>query len=330
MRIFVTGGTGFIGGPLVHRLADANHQITCLVRKSSNISVIMRPGVELVVGDVTDFASVREIIKGHDCIINLANIYSFWESNPRIFRQVNIEGTRNVLEAALEAGIPKVVHISTCGVYGKPSDDPYTEDSEIGPTHFSEYFRTKYEGDQIAWDLYNKKKLPLVMIYPMAVLGTGDPKATGQYIRRIMQRRMPARILEDRVFTFVHVKDVVEVIFRATMKEGNVGERYFAGKFKYTFGEINHMIGEISGVPIPRFRLPDFSVMPCAWMLTKLADLIKKPPIWGMAIDQIRTMKEGVRADGSKSERELCIEYTPIRDTIKDAIDHIRNSQTNK
>ena len=320
MKIFVTGATGFIGTHLIRRLSETNHQVTCLVRKSGNTAAIAGLKVQLIVGDVTDSGSVQAAVKGHDCVINLANVYSFWEPDPRIYRSVNVDGTRNVMESALEAGVSKVVHVSSGVIYGKPEDVPFTEESNIGPVRFSTYARSKYEGDQIAWELYNKKKLPLVMVYPMAVLGPGDPKTTGQYIRRILQRRLPARVLESSMFTFVHVKDVAEIVYRAMMKEGNIGEKYLAGKFQHSFGEVNRMVSEISGVPLPRFRLPDFSVIPDAWLLTRVADIIKRPPIWSMAIDQIRTMKEGVRADGSKAERELGVEYTPIRDAIKEAI----------
>jgi len=80
------------------------------------------------------------------------------------------------------------------------------------------------------------------------------------------------------------------------------------------------MVSEISGVRLPLFCLPDFSIVPNAWLLTKVADFIKRPPIWGMAIDQIRVMKEGVRADGGKAERELAVEYTPIRDTVEEVV----------
>ena len=320
MKIFVTGGTGFIGNCLVRRLSETDHQVTCLVRRNSNTATLERFKVACIHGDVTDAGSIREAVKGHDCVINLANVYSFWEPDPRVYRKVNVDGTRNVMESALEAGVSKVVHISTGGIYGKPRDVPFTEESEVGPARFSEYFRSKYESDQIAWELYHDRGLPLVMVYPMGVLGPDDPKATGQYIRRILQRRLPARVLEDSTFTFVHVKDVAEIIYRAVVTANNVGEKYLAGKFQHTFGEINRMVSEISGVRLPLLRLPDFSVIPNAWLLTKVADIIKRPPIWDMAIDQIRVMKEGVRADGSKAERELAIEYTPIRDAVHEAV----------
>ena len=321
MRILVTGGTGFIGTHLVHRLLQTDHQVTCLVRKTSNTSILERLGIGFVFGDVTDPDSLSGAMNGHDCVMNLANVYSFWEADRDIYRRVNIDGTKNVMEAALRAGVAKVVHVSTCGIYGKPDDVPYTEESEPGQVQFSEYFRTKYIADEVVWEMYRNQNLPLVMVYPVGVMGPGDPKATGQYILRLLKRAMPARVLENAMFTFVHVQDVAEIIYRAAIKEDNLGERYIAGKFQHTFGDINRMVSEISGVKLPLLGLPDFTVMPTAWLLTGIADVIKRPPVWGMAIDQMRTMKEGVRADGSKAERELGVAYIPIRQAVQDAID---------
>jgi dihydroflavonol-4-reductase len=156
-------------------------------------------------GDVTDKDSLLKGMQGCDWVINLANLYSFWEPDRKIYTKVNIEGTRNIMESALEKGISKVVHISTAGIFGKPADCPFTEDSTVGPVQFSEYFRTKYEGDLIVWELYEKKKLPVVMVYPGAVLGPGDPKATGKYIKDLMGRKLPATVFNDAIMTFVHV-----------------------------------------------------------------------------------------------------------------------------
>jgi dihydroflavonol-4-reductase len=199
-------------------------------------------------------------------------------------------------------------------------DCPFTERSDVGPVRFSEYSRTKYEGDQIVWKLYKEKGLPVVFVYPSAVLGPGDPKATGQYINNLIHHRLPARVFEDAVMTFVHVKDVAEVIVRAAEKEDNIGEKYLVGNRRMSFGEINEMVREISGVPLPRLRLPNSLVMVNAVLLTSLANLIKKPPPWGMSTDQMRVMREGFSVDGSKVEKELCIDYTPIRIAIEEAI----------
>ncbi len=320
MNVFITGATGFIGSHLVKRLADTEHKLVCLARPTSDVNELEKQGVTLIKGDVTDKDSLLEGMTGCQWVINLANLYSFWEPDKQIFSDINIAGTRNVMECALETGVAKVVHISTAGIYGKPAECPFCEDSPVGRVRFSEYFRTKYEGDLIAWELHEKKGLPLLMIYPTAVLGPGDPKASGRYIQDLIHRRLPARVLENSVFTFVHVRDVAEAIVRAAEKENNIGEKYLVGKHQLPWREINRMVSEISGVRLPKMRLPDFLTMFNARFLTLVANVIKKPPLWGMAIDQIRTMKEGFVIDGSKAERELGISYTPVRVALEEAI----------
>ena len=320
MKIFITGGTGFIGIELVKRLEKTEHKLCCLVRKTSNVRLLKGMRVNLVWGDVTDKNSLLPGMEGCDWVINLANVYSFWEPDKRLFTQVNVEGTRNIMESALQTGISKMIHVSTVVIYGKPQDIPFTEESEVGSVRFGEYSRTKYMGDLIAWEYYQKRGLPLVVIYPAAVLGPGDPKATGKYLQNLLHRRLPATVFDDSFFTFVHVKDVAEAIVRAVEKENNIGQKYIIGKHQLTFGEINRMVSEISGVPLPKIHMPDYLAVINAHLLTWIADLIKKPPLWGMAIDQIRVMKEGVRADGSKGERELGITYTPIRNALEETI----------
>jgi dihydroflavonol-4-reductase len=324
MEIFITGATGFIGTHLVKRLIRTEHKLFCLVREKSDIRELEHHGVTLIRGDVTDKNSILQGMRGCQWVINLANLYSFWEPRKQIFSDVNVNGTRNVMECALETGISKVVHVSTAGIYGKPADCPFTEESPVGPVRFSEYFRTKYEGDLITWELYEKKGLPVVMVYPVAVLGSGDPKATGKYIQNLIYRRLPATVFDDSYFTFVHVKDVAEIIVRAAEKGNNFGEKYIAGNHRLTFGEINQMVSEISGVALPKMSLPNWMAIMNARLLTWLANLIKKPPLWGLAIEQARTMKEGVQADGSTAERELGISYTPIRIALKEAIESYR------
>ena len=133
MRIFLTGATGFIGTHLVRRLAQTEHEMVCLVRETSDVSTLEEVGATLVRGDVTDKDSVLEGMRGCDWVANLANVYSFWEPDKRVYTEVNVEGTRNVMECALEMGVTKVVHVSTMATYGKPADVPFVEESAAGP-----------------------------------------------------------------------------------------------------------------------------------------------------------------------------------------------------
>ncbi len=320
MKVFVTGATGFIGGHTAERLARANCELNCLVRRTSDSRRLKKLGATLTFGDVTDRGSLLESMKGCDWVVNIAAAYSFWLPRKRTYAEVNVGGTRNVIECALDTGVSKVVHVSTVAIYGKPAECPFKEDSDPGPVRFSEYAQTKYEGELIAWELSKTKGLPLVMVYPGGVLGPDDPKASGEYIQNLIHGRMPATVFEDVPFPWVHVRDVAEIIARAAEKEGNIGEKYLAVGQNLTFGQINQMISEISGVALPRLKMPDSLAMANAMLLTLLADIVKKPPLLGMALDQIRTMKEGAEVDGSKAERELGITYTPIRVALEEAI----------
>ena len=320
MKILITGATGFIGGHLARRLARTNHELHCLVRGTSNIRLLKELGVTTVTGDVTDKGSLLEGMAGCDWVINLAGIYSYWEPNKNIYADVNVNGTRNVMESALETGVSKVMHLSTATVYGKPVECPFNEDSEMGPFRFSEYARTKYQGDLIAWALHEKMGLALVVLYPGAVLGPGDGKPTGQYIMDLAHCRLPAISLEDSVLTFVHVRDVADAIVKAAEKEGNVGRRYLVGKYQMSIGELNRIVSELSEAALPRLRLPESLAALNAALLTALAGLTKAPPAWGMSTDQVRTTREGYRFDGSKVERELDITYTPIQAALAEAV----------
>ena len=324
MRIFLTGGTGFIGRHVVERLSGTDHRLTCLVRESSDIAHLEKAGAELVTGDVSDKGSVLAGMKGCDWVIDIAGLYAFWVPDKRAYIKVNVTGARNVAECALELGVSKIVHVSTAGIYGTPEEVPFTEDSPVGPDRYCEYFRTKYQGDLITWELHDQKGLPVVMVYPAAVLGAGDPKASGQYIDRLIHRRLPATVFPDDGFTFVHVKDVAEIIVRAAEKEDNIGEKYLAGDHRMTWGEANRMISEISGVPLPKLTMPAPLVMLNAALLTLIADIIKRPPLWGMASDQMRVMRNGFLFDGSKAKRELGITYRPIRSALEEAVDSLR------
>lgn len=327
MKILVTGATGFIGLHLVRRLAATDHQVSCLVRSSSNVFALEKLGVNLVTGDVTDRASLPDAMKGCDWVANLANVYSFWESKRETYAQVNIEGTHNVMEAALETGVSKVAHMSSVVTYGKPAKLPFTEETPVGPVQFSEYARTKYEGDLIAWKLYEERKLPILMLYPGGVVGPGDTKASGQYVQDLINRGLPTRVFDDSAMSWVHVKDVAEATLRALEKDGNVGEKYLVCGKCLTMREFNGMVTEISGVPLPKMQMPGPLVTLNAAALTALSSITKKTPRWGMAADQMRTIRGGIEADGSKAERELGISYTPIRTALEEAIDWYRRTE---
>lgn len=319
MKAFVTGATGFIGKHLVRRLVQEGYQVRCLVRSTSRVQPLLELGVELCHGDVDDRDALRAGIAGCDCLFHLANLYSMWEPDPAAFQRVNVDGTRCVLESALEAGVKKVVYVCTVAVFGMPADSPFVEESRPGPVLFSAYARSKAAADKTAWELY-RRGLPLVVLYPAIVLGAGDDKASGKYIQDIVRRRVPSTIFHHSVATYVYVGDVVEAMLRAVEKPDNIGEKYLIGKHCLNGRQFADMISLVSGVPLPIFRFPDAIVMAVAYLLTWISAVTKRPPIWGLSIDAGHTLKNGFSCDGSKAERELGIHYTPIRRALEEAV----------
>jgi dihydroflavonol-4-reductase len=319
MKIFVTGGTGFIGTHLIKRLAQTDHELVCLARKTSDISTLKEVGATIAMGDVTDKESLLKGMQGCDWVANLANLFLFWVPDGQVYTDVNVEGTRNVMESALEVGISKVVHVSSAAVWGKGSW-PISEETPMGVQRASRYAQTKYEGDRIAWRLHEERGLPLVMIYPSAVVGANDHKATGRYIKNLARHRMPAQVLTGAPFCFVYVGDVCEAILRVLEKEGNIGGKYLVSGANLTFGEINRLVSDVAGIRLPLLRLPDAVTVFNARLLTGIADLTKRPPWLDLSVDQVGLMKQGFVIDGSKAERELGLTYTPIRRALEEAV----------
>ena len=319
MKIFITGATGFIGTHLVRKLAKTDHDLYCLVRQGSNASQIQEVGATVITGDVTDKKSLLQGIEGCDWLVNLANIYSFWEPKRRLYKEVNVIGTKNVMESAIEKGISKIVHVSIALIYGKPADGPFTEKSEVGPVRFSEYAQTKYEGDLIAWELFDRQGLPLVVVYPGMVIGPENPKYGAQLVRNLVERRMPVSAFANKTSSMVYVGDVADVIIAALEKDGNLGEKYLVGQ-QILMVEFYQMISEISGASLPKLSLPDRVAMINGYFMTFIANLTKKQPMWGLAVDAMRTANNDLKVDGSKVERELGISYTPIRVALEEEI----------
>jgi dihydroflavonol-4-reductase len=321
MRIFMTGATGFIGSHLVRCLSESGHTLRCLARLTSRRGGLQAAHAEIVTGDITDAGALRAGLEGCEAVIHLAGAYAMWQRDPGLFEQVNVLGTRNVMEAALAAGTPRVINVSTVAVYGQPRERPFREDSRPGPRWLSAYGRTKAAGDRLAWELA-QHGLPLTAFYPGIVLGAGDDKASGQYIQDLIRRRCPSTIYPHALATYVYVGDVAAAIQRALQLPETTGQSYLLGGTALTGRAYARLISQVSGVALPFFEFPDWLVTAAAYLLTWRANwLTHRPPPWGLAIDAAHTLQTGFYFDGSKAERELGLRYTPIEQALKEAIE---------
>ena len=223
-RILVTGASGFIGRHVVEAASRRGHEIVALVRNTRTYRAPRRSVVP-VAGDVRDPESVRSAMKGCHAVIHLAALYTFDSTQRKVMREVNVEGTENVLRMALEAGVDRIVYTGTVGGTAFSTDGLATERDVAGPeTMKGPYKRSKFEAERVVRQMA-KQGAPVVTVCPTAPLGPGDekPTPTGDIVRRFMRRRMPAYV--DTGLNFVHVRDVAEGHLLA-LERGELGGRY--------------------------------------------------------------------------------------------------------
>ncbi|MCR4392052.1 MAG: NAD-dependent epimerase/dehydratase family protein [Candidatus Acetothermia bacterium] len=323
MKALVTGGTGFIGANVVRVLLDRGYQVRALVRPNSDRRNLAGLPVELVEGDVRDIGSVRTAVAGCKLVFHAAALYSFWVRPRRLIYQINVDGTRNVLQAALEAAVERVVYTSSVAALGLRGDRrPADEETPVDPrTIASDYKRSKYLAEQVALAFARERGLPVVIVNPSFPVGPYDvkPTPTGQVVRDSLRRRMPAYM--DTGMNVVAVEDVA-VGHVLAAERGRVGERYILGGENLTMRELLQLLAEITGLPAPRVRLPYHPVLALSYLNAGICALTGGVP--RMTPDTIRMSRHHMFFDPGKAVRELGFPQTPAREALRQAVDWFR------
>lgn len=325
MRVFVTGGTGFVGGAVVRKLLLAGHEVRALVRVTSSMRQLGGLPVERVEGDVRDKESLRRGMADCDWVFHVAALYSYWGHSWKEFYETNVEGTRNVLEAAREEGVQRVVYTSSIAVLGMPKDgSPGNEDTPSTLTDMIGYYkRSKFLAEEVARD-FARQGLPVVIMNPAAPIGVGDhkPTPTGKVIVDFLTGRMPAYV--DTTMTLVDVEDVATGHLLAAEK-GRVGERYILGGEILTLKQILDILAEVSGRPPVRIRIPHTAAL--AWAYVDVAWARLNPRhIPSATPETVLISRRGERFDSSKAVCELGFPQTPAREALHKAVEWYRSN----
>ena len=330
MKCFVTGASGFIGANLVHELRARGHEVCVLLRPGSNLRGLRGADFTHVVGDICVPSGFRDAMKGADWCFHLAASYHLWLPDYRPMYEVNVEGTRNVLQAAAVAGCSRIVYTSTVGCLGlsKPSNGSAVhtdETTEVGEKQmFNHYKRSKWQAEQVALG-FAREGLPIVVVNPSAPIGPRDvkPTPTGKFIVDYLNRAMPGRV--DTGLNWVHVRDVAVGHILAA-ERGRFGERYILGNAggNLTMREAFQMMEEIAGLPAPRMRVPYLVALAAAHVDETLSRVTGKPP--KAALAGVRMAKYKMFYNPAKAIRELGLPQTPPREAMRDSIDWFREN----
>ena len=222
MKVLVTGATGFIGGNLARLLWQRGHQVRALVRPESNTLTIDGTGIEAVHGDILDLNSVARAAQGCEAVFHCAASYTFWSRDHRTVYRTNVEGTANVLSAASQAGVSRLVYTSTVSTVGLPNGHMATEDTPLDPSRLSgHYKKSKYQAELLALKSASEG-LPVVVVNPTTPVGPWDvkPTPTGKIVLDFLLGRIPAYL--DTGMNLVDVEDVA-VGHILAMEQGQPG-----------------------------------------------------------------------------------------------------------
>ncbi|MBM4127276.1 MAG: NAD-dependent epimerase/dehydratase family protein [Nitrospira sp.] len=309
MKALVTGATGFVGGAVARALLRAGTDVRVLARPDADLRNLEGLMVERVAGDLRDPASLKTALKGCHHLYHVAAHYALWAKDPAIFYTVNVDGTRNLLEAAREVGTERIVYCSTIGAIGLPEGGGVgTEDTPVSLAQMAgHYKRSKFLAEQEVLKLA-KEGLPVVIVNPSAPVGERDvkPTPTGQVIVDFMKGRMPAYI--ETGMNIVDVDDVAEGHLLA-MQKGRIGERYILGCKNLLLREVFDILSALTGIKAPALKLPRLAVLPLAYANYWFANLTGQPP--RIPLEGVKMAKYKMHYDCSKAIRELGLPQTP-------------------
>lgn len=330
MESFVTGASGFIGSNLVYELVALGHRVKVLARPGSELRTLEGLKFTRIDGDLGDVKKMTGAMDGCDWCFHVAASYHLWMSNYKPMYEANVDGTRNVLEAATHAGCSRIVYTSTVGCIGLPKPFagrviPSDEATPVSEAQMKNHYkRSKWQAEQIAFE-YIRKGVPIVIVNPSGPIGSRDskPTPTGQMIVDFLNRKMPAYI--DTGLNWVHVRDVVIGHILAA-KNGRIGERYILGNSEgnWTMKQTFEVLEEVSGVPSPKRQIPHWVAMTAAYANEAFSFVTGIPPKVPLA---------GARMGGhkmwfnpGKAIRELGLPQTPPKQAFAEAVDWYRKN----
>ena len=325
MTTLVTGANGFVGSALVRALLAQGHQLRTLLRPGSDRRNLKNLDLELVEGNLTDPASLQRATQGCRHLFHVAADYRLWVPDPEPMYQTNVEGTHNLLCAAADAGVEKIVYTSSVATLGINRDrSPADETTPVSLADMvGHYKRSKFLAEQKVQKLFTEQQLPVIIVNPSTPTGPRDlrPTPTGQIIVDALRGKIPAYV--DTGLNIAHVDDVAAGHLLA-FERGEQGKRYILGGENLSLQTILGIICAYAGRRPPRLRLPHNAVYPVAWLAERWARVSGKTPF--ATVDGVTMSKKFMYFSSALAEQALGYAPRPARLAIEDASDWFREN----
>jgi len=318
-RCLVTGATGFVGAAVARALLAQGRRVRVLAREGSDRRNLDGLDVEVATGDLLDAASFPPALAGCEALYHVAADYRLWTPDPARMYAINVEGTRALMQAALTAGVPRIVYTSSVATLGlredgKPANEgtPVTLEQMVGP-----YKRSKFMAEQAVRAMVKEQGLPAVIVNPSTPIGPRDvkPTPTGRMVVEAASGRMPAYL--DTGLNFAHVDDVALGHLLA-FERGKIGERYILGGENMDLKSMLGLIAALSGRRAPWFKVPRRPLFPIAFVAEQVSRFTGKEPF--VTVDGLRLAAKKMYFTSAKAERELGYHARPAKEGFVDAL----------
>ncbi|KTG08601.1 hypothetical protein AUR64_18200 [Haloprofundus marisrubri] len=331
MKAFVTGSTGLLGSALVRELERDGHDVTALVRSHEKAErVLGETDARIVVGDMLDVDGFADELRGQDAVFHTAAYFREYfgvgeRNHTEQLRAVNVDATVDLLTAADDAGVDRVVYISSSGTIGPKADGSPSDESARRETTDTEsyYFRSKILAERAIERFLVTHDLPVVMVLPGVMMGPGDaaPTAMGQVVVDFVEGNLPT--LPEGGFSFVDVRDVASATVRSA-ERGESGERYIVGGRYYDLSEFAEVLERVTGVRAPKRVLPYRVGLAVGYASELAARVTGRDPLITCAA--VRTVHEQVELSSQKAIRELDVTFRPFDETLRDEVAWFRDN----
>jgi nucleoside-diphosphate-sugar epimerase len=331
---FVTGGTGFIGGRLVTLLVERGVDVRALARagtgRQAGLEKVKALGATPVLGDVTDPESMKEAMRGCEVVFHVAAMYEVGARYARQMEIVNVDGARNVFEAAVEVGVPKIVYTSTAAVHGDTKGKIVDENHRVPFEALKSstlYEQTKWRAHyEVALPMI-KRGVPIIIIESGGVYGPEDHSVVGDLMKLYVRGRLPVLPDRDTTFMYVYVDDVAEGHILAAEK-GRIGESYAMGYQPIPLGQFADLWAKVSGRPKVWLKIPSALVRPSWPLMALIEKLISVPAM--LSAEAVRTTGTTWLVSCKKAQEELGWKPRPTEEGLKLTFDWLKEKYNQK
>jgi len=324
MKVLVTGADGLLGSNAVRELLKRGHEVNVFILPNSNATSLNGLAIKKHFGNILKPADIATAIEGCDAVIHIAANTSVWPRRSEIVRRVNIEGTQNIIDAAMKVGVKRFVHIGSASSFGMGTkESPGDENTPFaGGKYGLDYVDSKYEGQLLVLKYAKEYNFPALIVTPTFMFGPYDSKpGSGKIILAIKQKKMPAFTGGGKNFVFS--KDVATAAVNA-LTMGRIGECYVAGGHNLSYKEMSHLVAEVLQVSPPRIKVPDIFIKTVGWLSTLAGRLFNIEPKVSYAMAKVAC--DGQYFTARKAIEELDMPQTDIRIAVKEAHDWFKES----